>query len=122
MQVERIKATIRYSQDTGCGAWRSLEIGAEALLEPGETLEDAQPVLYEDLRAQFKALWQGGAKGTAVVQQAEQEDLFGDAEPQPEPPAHWCEEHRHEHKRREKDGRVWYSHYLGDGQYCNEGR
>ena len=122
MQVDRIKAIIRYSQDTGCGAWRSLELGAEALLEPGEDAADAHAALYQDLRLRFKALWQGGAKGTAAVQQAEQEDLFGDHGPQPEPPSHWCEEHQTEHKRREKDGRVWYSHYLGDGQYCNEGR
>ena len=119
MQVDRVKATIRYSQDTGKGAWRSLEIGAEANLDPNETMDDAQAELYTALRHQFKALWNAGAKGQPEA------DPQLPLEPQPEAPApdpdrHWCDVHDQEFKRREKDGRVWYSHYLGNRQYCNE--
>ena len=38
MKVEKVSATIRYSQDTGKGAWKVIELGAEASVsdrEPG---------------------------------------------------------------------------------------
>ena len=30
MKVEKVSATIRYSQDTGKGSWKVVELGAEA--------------------------------------------------------------------------------------------
>ena len=30
MKIEKVNATIRYSQDTGHGAWKLVELGAEA--------------------------------------------------------------------------------------------
>jgi len=37
-------------------------------------------------------------------------------------PEHFCEEHKVTRDRHEKDGRVWYSHRLPDGSYCNEAK
>ena len=34
-------------------------------------------------------------------------------------PAHYCQQHGCEYKRYEKDGRVWYSHRVGN-QWCRE--
>jgi hypothetical protein len=45
MQMKLIKATVRYSQDTGKGAWKSLELGAEADIAPNENWEDGQIAL-----------------------------------------------------------------------------
>ena len=36
MKVERISANIRYSQDTGHGAWRVIELGVEASISDKE--------------------------------------------------------------------------------------
>ena len=33
---------------------------------------------------------------------------------------HYCQVHKVAFQRREKDGKVWYSHRLADGTYCNE--
>ncbi len=40
MKVEKISANIRYSQDTGKGAWKVIELGAEA------TVSDRKPCSY----------------------------------------------------------------------------
>ena len=38
MKVERASATIKYSQDTGHGAWKAVEIGAEASVDDREVI------------------------------------------------------------------------------------
>jgi hypothetical protein len=42
MQVTKVTAQVRYSQDTGKGAWKSLELGAEATIGPGESWRAAE--------------------------------------------------------------------------------
>ena len=45
------------------------------------------------------------------------------ATPGPRPiPEHFCFEHEAEYKRQENDGGVWYSHRVGAGKWCREGR
>ena len=64
MRVTEVTTTIRYSAE-GKGAWRSIEVGATAILTaPGETLEVAQQELYARLSRQLKTLWANGS-GTA---------------------------------------------------------
>ncbi len=38
MEVNKISANIRYSQDTGKGAWKVIELGAEATISDREQL------------------------------------------------------------------------------------
>ncbi len=57
MKIDRISANIRYSQDSGKGAWKALELTAEASLTPNENWQTAQADLYADLAKQFKSLW-----------------------------------------------------------------
>jgi hypothetical protein len=45
--------------------WKSLELGAKALVEPGESPEEAEDKLYEHLTLKFRQLW---AKRTGLVQ------------------------------------------------------
>ena len=40
MKVEKVSANIRYSQDTGHGAWKVIEIGAEGTVDPARLFED----------------------------------------------------------------------------------
>ena len=60
MKVDRITAQIRFSQDTGHGAWKSIEIGAEASVDGKETWTEDQARLYQQLGQQLKVLWANG--------------------------------------------------------------
>ena len=89
MRIQKITANIRYSAEAK-GAWRSIELGAEATLTSNtEDWELAQADLYHHLGQQLNTLWANGSART---------------EP-PDPPAkkptppikeHWCEEHQTE--------------------------
>jgi len=60
MRIDRISANIRFSKDTGHGAWKTVELGAEATVEGAESWRDAQASLYQSLGQQLKALWGNG--------------------------------------------------------------
>jgi hypothetical protein len=113
MKIDRVKATIRYSQDTSKGAWKSIEIGAEGSVDERERWDAALAHLYADLGQQLKGLWANGQKSAA------EPPAVGDGKA--EPPAHFCQEHQAEYKRFEKDGRIWYSHKALDGKWCKDG-
>ena len=122
MIITTISATVRYSQDTGKGAWKVIEIGAEASISDREHWKVAQSELYHQLSHQLRQLWNNG-NGAAL-------NSSGDAESHVEPPAepeptittreHWCYPHDMEWKRRTKAGVVWYSHKAPDGSWCSE--
>ena len=57
MEVNKVSATIRYSQDTGHGAWKVIEIGAEGSVDSRENWQSAQAFLYHELGQQMKVLW-----------------------------------------------------------------
>ena len=104
MRVTTVTATLRYSAEAK-GAWRSLEVGAEAALtNSDESWETAQQELYQRLGQQLKTLWANG-NGKAETPPAQE---------------HWCSEHGVEFKKRNgKDGSTWYSHRQGSA-WCNE--
>ena len=57
MKVTTVSANIRYSQDTGHGAWKVVELGAEATVGQRENWTEAQAALYRQLGCQLKTLW-----------------------------------------------------------------
>ena len=61
MKVEKVSATIRYSQDTGKGAWKVIELGAEATISDREFWKQAQSELYYQLGDQLRQLWHNGS-------------------------------------------------------------
>ena len=67
MKVEKVSANIRYSQDTGKGAWKVIELGAEGSVGAEEQWQAAQRLLYAELGKQLKALW---VSGTGITTQA----------------------------------------------------
>ena len=123
MQIKTVSATIRYSQDTGKGAWKVVELGAEASVGDRKDWRQSQSELYYELGAQLRSLWSGGnTNGTAV-------NGHNSAETAKEPPAesaadqmrqHWCPQHKALFKRRQKAGTTWYSHKAPDGSWCSE--
>jgi hypothetical protein len=132
MNVNKVTATVRYSLDTGHG-WKSLELGAEASLDPKERWQPAQAQLYAELASQFKALWAQNGNGHPETRQeghridaqasSEQRDQQNTTTPPPESstPAqeHWCREHQVEFQRRTGKNGTFYSHKAPDG-WCNE--
>ena len=121
MKVEKVSANIRYSKAQEGGAWKTLELAAEGTVEPLESWQTAQAVLYAQLGQQMKALWGNGnghkANAGAVVA------AEAPAEPEPiETPAafHVCQEHGRDFQKHQKGEAVWYSHRLPDGTYCRE--
>jgi len=119
MKGEKVSATIRYSQDTGKGAWKVIELGAEGSVEPRETWQSAQAYLYHELGSQLRTLW---TNGTNNGQHDAETAIAGPAEPEPGQTTreHWCEEHQTAFTQKSgKDGQAWYSH-KADGQWCRE--
>ena len=49
MKVTTVSANIKYSQDTGKGAWKAVELGAEATVDPKDSWQLAQHQLYGEL-------------------------------------------------------------------------
>jgi hypothetical protein len=132
MKVERVSANIRFSKDTGAGAWKVVELGVEATIGPDEDWTLAQSGLYAVLASQLRSLWSQNSLSPEHSQNASEKPVQGDWEhlessPSPKPArpaarsAHWCTEHGVEFRRFEKDGRTWYSHKVGDG-WCKEQR
>ena len=109
MNVDRVSACIRFSQDTGKGAWKVVEVGAEGTVDGQEGWQQAQARLYAELSAQLKELWSSGRApdGEAILLQATEE--------------HWCREHDTAFTRRTgKNGSAWFSHKAPDGSWCRE--
>ncbi len=130
MKVEKISANIRYSQDTGKGAWKVIELGAEATVSDREHWKQAQSELYYQLAGQLQTLWSNGSNNsngaalngaggaeTAIQPLSEPAPVSG-SETQTE---HWCEEHQMAHTQKHgKDESTWYSHKAPDGSWWRE--
>ena len=123
MKVTTISGTIRYSQDTGKGAWKVIELGAEASISDREHWKQAQSKLYYQLTHQLRTLWSNG--NSAAL------NGHGGAETAIEPPAesepisttrkHWCVTHDAAFAQRNgKGGESWWSHKAPDGSWCRE--
>ena len=110
MKVTTVTASVRYSKAIGEGQHKTVELSADATLEPRDDWQEAQASLYQQLGWQLKTLWaQNGAVPSEVAQV-----------PAPESHEHFCQGHQTEYKRFEKDGRVWYSHKTDDGKWCKD--
>ena len=133
MNVNKVTATVRFSQDTGKGAWKSLELGCEASISEREDWQTAQATLYGQLAQQFKGLWsQNGTTPHQAHAQEAPEDHRIDAQPssaQSAPngsqhnPEHFCQEHNQEFTARKGQYGEFYSHPIkGTREWCNEAK
>ena len=118
MKVTTVTATLSYSAEAK-GAWRSIEVGAEATLTNNEEeWETAQAELYHRLGQQLKTLWANGANKETQAQPG------AELPEPPEPPReHYCEEHQTEFKSRNGPHGEFYSHQIkGTRVWCNEAK
>ena len=119
MKIDRVTATIKYSQDTGKGAWKAIEVGAEAAVDAQETWQTAQARLYAELGQQLKVLWANGNGGKC--QGAAEKPIAPAQPPVPtETPAHFCQEHQTPFQQHNRGENVWWSHKTADGKWCRE--
>lgn len=105
MKVTTVSASVRYSKPMGDGSFKTVELGAEATLTNSEAWTEAQAHLYGELGSQLKALWTAKSNGNTSSASTT--------------PDHYCQEHKTEFKRYEKEGRVWYAHKNGQ-KWCRE--
>lgn len=115
MKVDRVKATLRYSAEAK-GAWRSLEIGAEATVAPDEDWQSAQASLYQQLGQQLQALWDNRKADEVPEKPAETSEEAN----LPTTPEHYCQQHQVAYRRYEKEGNVLWAHKAPDGTWCRE--
>ena len=127
MKIEKVSANIRYSQDSGKGSWKSVELSAEASIDQRDNWKQSQSELYFELGAQLRSLWSSGtSNGTgAVVNRPDAAETAIEPPPKPEPirppREHWCAEHQAAFTQRKgKDGGGWWSHQATDGSWCRE--
>jgi hypothetical protein len=111
MEVDRVTATLRYSAEAK-GAWRSLEIGAEATVAPDEDWQSAQASLYQ----QLQALWDN----RRADEVSEKPAVTSEEANLPTTPEHYCQQHQVAYRRYEKEGKVLWAHKAPDGTWCRE--
>jgi hypothetical protein len=124
MQVDRVTALVKYSSEIK-GSWKSIELGAEASLGPGESWRAAQSQLYRDVSNLLKQLWAQNGSG----QPPALEDLppvaggfASDTDPQPLP-AHFCQQHGAPFTPKTGPHGEFYSHKVeGSTAWCNKSR
>ena len=127
MKVERITAQVRYSQDTGHGAWKAVEIGAEATVDARERWSEALAHLYADLGPELKSLWaNGNGQKATEASQDTAESTVAASQPaersngQQEPLEHFCQQHGVAFKRFTRGNSVWHSHRVGSQWHREE--
>ncbi len=123
MEVSKVSATIRYSQGTGHGAWKVIEIGAEGSVDGRENWQSAQAFLYHELGQQMKTLWSNGNGAALNVSGGTEAAIQPLPEPELAPTTreHWCAEHQQSFTQKNgKDGSSWWSHKAPDGGWCRE--
>jgi len=57
MQVNKIVLTLRYSKEIVDGAWKSIEVGADAAPSEEQSWQAQQRELYAELAGQLRALF-----------------------------------------------------------------
>ena len=107
MNITTVSASVRFSKDVGNKQFKTIELSAGGTVNANEIWQAAQAQLYAELGHQLKSLWITNGNGNT------------NTGPQETVPAHYCQQHKAEFKRYEKEGRVWYSHKSGDG-WCRE--
>jgi hypothetical protein len=124
MKVTSVSASIRYAKEIE-GAWKTLELSAEASVDPEENWTLAQQGLYAMLVGQLRSLWGQNGHNLEHSQNGSEshgeeptwEGLKAMASPagKPKEAPTYCEKHKTQLHRFEKDGKAWHSHKTPNG-------
>ena len=105
MKVTTVSANIRFSKEIA-GAWKVIELGADASIDSRESWQVAQSRLYDLLGQQLRAMWASNGKAQDGVEKPT--GAASEAEPpqtSAQPPEHYCQEHQTVFKRYTHAGR-----------------
>jgi len=105
MIVHTIKVTIKCSKEITPGQWIATELGAEATIGHTEPWQAHQLALYNELKAQLKAVF------LTVETKAN-----GQRPPSEPPPRRVCPEHKA--AKGSRNGGLFCPAKLPNGQYC----
>ena len=121
MKVDRITAQIRFNQDSGKGAWKSVEIGAEATVDERERWATALSQLYTELGRELKALWANGNGKPPESPQDGAESTVAAPQPaiQPNGSNHHCQQHGVPFREYSRGNSRWWAHKDG-AKWCRE--
>jgi hypothetical protein len=116
MRVSTVSISVRYSKQLADASYKTVELGLEASLTSNtEDWQEVQRTLYTQLGDQIRFVFNGNGSGNGTAKVA-QEPAKAEL---PEPPAHFCQQHRTPFVKFSKNGRSWWSHKLGNG-WCRE--
>jgi len=115
LKVDRVTAQVRVSQDTGHGAWKSIEIGAEATVDEEERWSEALAHLYADLGRELKTLWSYG-NGHKAQESSQDSPPSTVAAPQSVERSNG----QTELKQYTRANNVWWSHKTAAGKWIRE--
>lgn len=119
MLVTIIRATVRVSRGDSEHGWRTIELGADANIYPGENWQNAQQDLYAELNDEAMALLGNGHNGHSNgAQQPTTSTSQPTAEAQGITVEGWCPIHNLQMRKHTKGNTSWYSHQLPDGTWC----
>jgi hypothetical protein len=121
MNVNAISVHIRYSKPLADGSHKTVELAAEGTLAPGEDWHEAELSLYNELGQAMKQAFASNGSGKAQngPEKSAQAPAKKTPTSRPDRPTHWCETHNCDFHRYEKNGKVWYSHRVGNS-WCRE--
>ena len=126
MKIDRISAQVKYSHDTGHGAWKSVEIGAEATVDERERWAAALSQLYTELGSELKRLWaaNGNAHKTPESHQNGSESTVEPLQPAEQPDtqangSHHCQQHGVPFREYSRGNSRWWAHKDG-AKWCRE--
>src|ERR687892_431856 len=99
MKITNVAVNVRYAQEIE-GAWKTVEVGAEATVAEGEQWTLCQQGLFAQLSTQLREVWAMGKNGhEKPVEEASWEEIKA----MPSPREHYCPVHKTEFRRFEKD-------------------
>lgn len=142
MYITIVKANVRYSKQLSQGEYKTLELGAEASILPGDDWSLCQKSLYDTLSNNLTEIWDTKPKekpesntesntsspintnfpppSTTNASSTISEQVSLNVSDEKISKEHWCTEHKTFFIRRELNNDVWYSHQMGFNKWCKE--
>jgi len=123
MRVTTITARVKASKEVN-GCWKTIEFGAEGVLESGDDWKKSQDQLFAGLGEQLKKAFRpNGQEKIRATHTRKQPTKSKEKTPNgsPKPESKPCPLHPGQVLKlwRNENGGQWYSHRLPDGSWCS---
>ena len=112
MKVTTVSASIRMSRQLQADTWATVELGAEATVDPTVAWTGEQASLYLQLKDQLKLLWKESQQDQVQVNGREVDTSTGEISTVPTCPTH------HQSRPSDKFDGFYCSVKLDSGKWC----